>query len=130
MCLYFKDPTPRIAKRDIKCYKLLHIDEDGKYHPYFQKSYDVEFNTVLENDELFYKIKYAFYDNYYIAKGIFHTFQRKYLHRIRKIAHGKWILCKAIIPKGSLYYKGISNCWHYEKAYGSEKIIYLPKFYK
>lgn len=134
MCLYIKDPTPRIAKRDITCYKLLYVDDNGEYHPYFKLSYDIKFNTVLNNDVPLkaFLLDEPEKDALYTAVGIFHTFSRKRLRYLNKTAKYDWILCKAIIPKGSFYYKGHTICFSDkgETAYGSNKIIYLPKFYK
>lgn len=114
MCLYTKQICPLRADKDIICYKVF-TDSFDKFHimtPYLRKHIfkptknnptlmdDTDFNVEINNATVMYpngricKIKCVGY-------GMIHAYVN-----IRGI-HGPTLRYKCIIPKGTLYYKGM-----------------------
>ena len=115
MCLFSKEPAPRIAQEDIECFKILR-EKDGQWlTPY--RDYPVEFNIELtaEGDDEFSGLDiFGFYK---VDKGYFHSctsveVTRNYAQEIKVAYTRRGRKCspltgfKAIIPKGSRYYIG------------------------
>lgn len=114
MCLYTKQICPQRARKDIVCYKVFTYSLDNSYimTPYLRKHIlkptknnptlmdDTDFDvgignaTVTDLDGRKYKVKCVGY-------GMIHAYAN--------IIHGPTLRYKCIIPKGTLYYKGILN---------------------
>ena len=102
MCLRTQDREPRIAEKDIVCYKFL--DEDLK-SPYIRFQYKLG-ETYTE--QLPYLEIYSDCSAYNIHGGVFHAYRQIYL----KTEYIGFDICdayKAIIPKGTEYWIGMDN---------------------
>lgn len=128
----------RVAKKDIVCYKVLSM----KYNEFLDKfvyetpvtGTEVEFNTPLTADD---KTEFRIRERnprdksyrlrkYFIAEGGFHTYIKKKkaieMFKLRNAYFGdKGIVVECIIPKGSLYAKGITEGGR--KSYVSKDLI-------
>lgn len=114
MCLYLTESqkVPKIAEKDIICYKILREDNCSQVEGYFYKKGLQEHVDVSP--------KQFIYDSYsYIYQG-YHSYKDKN----RKHLYGK--TCLFIIPKDTVYYKGGSNEVGND-SYVSENIIYVGK---
>jgi hypothetical protein len=124
MCLTTNWKKARIAKRDIVCYKILITFDNGKTYftptqhtlvkefpilqPYFNEKEDVE--------EVGFNV-------YEVNGGFIHTYMfkgkrwfRKWMHKEKGAAY-KYVLFKAIIPKGTRYYRGTHSAF-FNPRYG------------
>ena len=131
MCLYVEKTKPGIARYDIKAFKVLIKDKYGNFHPYFDDHCEVQFDTLLTNNE---KIHVSLHEPYfpykhYVASGVFHTFTNSF-HLQKNLKDylnlDNVYVCEAIIPKGTEYFIGFSHSFSHEveHTYGSHKIIY------
>lgn len=146
MCLLIETETPKRAKKDITCYKVLRLDtyNDGTevvYTPY-------QFSTVPKNvingkkpfiaktekgstitDKMFEQGRHCY--GAVFGRAI-HTFATKngaiYDADLLKTYFGtNCIIYKCIIPKDTLYYKGDFGGI---KSFASQKIIFKEKVLK
>jgi len=116
MCLHVKDNNKRkTAKKDIKVFKHIELGyDDILVTPYmFSK---LEFNVLVES-----KLDIPL-DNK-IDRGI-HTF-KTLRECIKNADDWNGIVITAIIPKGSIYYEGLSDLRY--KSFTSNAIIYNRK---
>lgn len=120
------------SRKNINCYKILIINDDGTYITPFQR-FPIEFDKLYTNTE---KLRVEDYENEFnVFEGVFHSFSRRYfanvaLHvLVAEIKLGfikdsiltkntRFQIINAIIPKGTEYLTGNNN------DYGSKKIIY------
>lgn len=108
MCLETKHLLPKIAKEDIPVYKVLALSTDGLETPYrFMKIINPIIKPTLYSKIvylstfIFNLITYLINKKVYIDSGFIHVYPKKLYVGYNRV------LIKAIIPKGSLYYKGL-----------------------
>ena len=114
MCLIVNNPIPKIADKDIVCYKLVKRTKiKGIYKSNFQR-FEYVIRQLYTNN-----LDIRFVDKiiknldttrsglclYIIEEGMFHSYV-SYLYPVilSPLPHGA--LLKCIIPKGAYYYKG------------------------
>jgi hypothetical protein len=139
MCLYCWRKNPKIAKKDIVCYKvLLHLGEGAYITPYAERRLTLaekrgQVDFVANGNKSIAKNLIGldrWYYRYKVNKGYIHTFKN------RKDAVEEMIdwrttckktpyVFKCIIPKGTEYYKGTFG--DVSKSYCSDKIRIIEK---
>lgn len=152
MCLYLNDIKPKIAKRDIVCYKILNCTSRLNWDTHeAEKMYTTPYqNTPINsvNDDIIKGIRcfetnsstphiLANSDLHY-AKGFKWTMHGGCIHsyRYKKDAdfmtiHSNFIkgheevIFKCVIPKGTEYYKGIDALG--QENYASKKIRFVKQ---
>lgn len=128
MCLVTDWDKPRIAEKDITCYKW-YVKIDSVYLSPYQGEPIPAFNTVVYSDldkpEKNLLLLSSFQYKYIVEKG-FHSFvnsiDAKY-NRYNQCANYEirnTIIVSCVIPKGSRYYKGVFGN---ADSYCSEAII-------
>jgi hypothetical protein len=107
MCLK-RATGPKIATKDIKCYKILRRTPKNLYATIYRMKYQVRKTYTSELE--------AFYNGSEVHKGL-HSFSAR--PRGRDISQEyPAVLC--VIPKGATYYKGKQGS--YKNGYASNKI--------
>ena len=112
MCLRLDYSEPKIADKDIICYKLVEKTKiKGIYKSYFQEFEYIIRQLYTNNIDISFvnKIKKHYYKCFYIIEeGMFHSYA-SYLYPVilSPLPHGA--LLKCIIPKGAYYYIGWYN---------------------
>ena len=106
MCLVIKQLEPKIADKDIICYKLVKRTKiKGVYESSFQGFEYVIRQLYTNNLDIRFankSIKRYFYTCFYmIEKGMFHSYVNPMLKPLPY-----YILLKCIIPKGAYYFEG------------------------
>ena len=138
MCLYCWRKNPRIAKKDIVCYKvLIHLGSGAYVTPYTQrhltyaeKKGKLDFVATGDKITLVNLVGLSrFFFRYKVSKGYIHTFKNKADAAIemadwRRHKNPPYVF-KCIIPKGTEYYKGIFG--RTMKSYCSDKIRIIEK---
>ena len=133
MCLVLSHLKPKIADKDIVCYKLVEKTKiKGVYKAYFQEfeyvirqSYtnnlDIKFVNRIINK---LRPSYPHYvDTHIIDEGMFHSFTNYTIPFMLIVSLNEAIL-KCIIPKGAYYYKGY---FHNFTSYASSQIKILEE---
>lgn len=113
MCLYVNHLTPKIADKDIVCYKYVkrtkikgvYVSSIKGFEYIIRQSYtnhtDIKYTpAIIKHIKL---ANYSFLD--YIEGGMFHSY---YLPTI-SIISSNYVALKCIIPKGAYYFEGHSN---------------------
>ena len=110
MCLVTIQLEPKIADKDIVCYKLVKRTKiKGIYKSSFQEFEYIIRQLYTNNLDIRFankSIKRSFYKCFYIIEeGMFHSYA-SYLYPVilSPLPHGA--LLKCIIPKGAYYYEG------------------------
>ena len=114
MCLRLEYLKPKIADKDIICYKLVkRTNVKGIYESIFQKfeytikklytnNISIEYsNSVMKH----FKIQDIEGRDYYIEEGMFHSYEN-HLYPVILSPLPNCALLKCIIPKGAYYYEG------------------------
>ena len=129
MCLVSKHCIPRLAKKDITCYKVLQISSilKGKIKivtPVMRE--EIPTNQILNTDEKLQYVlrspifplfgKKAYEHVYEVGKGYIHTYANPEMR-------DDLIVCKCIIPKGTLYFSSTNK-----REYASKKIKFIKFF--
>jgi len=110
-----KQILPVRAKKDIVCYKVLEKEKDFGYRtPYYKMVCHI--GTTVQALPLTTKlpIKSLRGNNNVICEGFIHAFmfleEAVFLKcNLRMEQGGDFVVVKCIIPKGTLYYKGLNN---------------------
>lgn len=104
MCLYTRQICPIRARRDIEVYKVLRYDRatGGIITPYV--NFPVLTKTIDVSEE---PMEQGGYFTHTIAKGMVHSYN--YLPTLEGCFYQTGFVVKAIIPKGTLYYRGFNN---------------------
>ena len=125
MCLVTKQTNWLVAKKDIKCYKLLDYDRLGRYvTPYTDL---VVTEDIIRGERPFiadksYSIFQPVTSKYYkVEDGAIHCYRGWFNARVHAI--GAYVLFKCIIPKGTGYAIGE------EGDICAEKIKFVKKIY-
>jgi hypothetical protein len=127
MCLILTETREQfIADRDIICYKHVQFyknDGDENYYLTPYRKYVVGIGHSFCSD-------ISFLDEFTIEQGL-HSFKFKKsciadakveIVSIRNRNKSNYAICKCVIPKGSIYYKGLFGT---EPSYASNKIKYV-----
>ena len=109
MCLVINQSEPKIADKDIVCYKLVKRTKiKGVYKSSFQ-GFEYIIRQLYTNNikiEFSYKlIKAETIFRYFIEEGMFHSYA-SYLHPVILSPLPNCALLKCIIPKGAYYFEG------------------------
>lgn len=135
MCLTTNWKKTRVAKRDIVCYKELITFDNGK--TYFTPNQHAIINEfpfirpyLLEKED----VKETGFNVYEVNGGFIHTYMFKNKREFKKGnikpegIYYKYVLFKAIIPKGTRYYRGKHNAFFGARyGYASRDIKLLEK---
>ena len=132
MCLYLNHLEPKIADKDIVCYKLVEKTKiKGVYKSCFQEFEYVIRQSYTNNldikfvDRIINKLRpsYPHYvDAYTIDEGMFHSFTNYMPFKL--FTSPDESILKCIIPKGAYYYKGY---FHHFTSYASSQIKILEE---
>ncbi len=114
---------PRIAEEDIRVFKAVYLNEDGKtWRGLYQENYTAPLNTLItaEGEE---GIRVSDYGWISIDSGFFHSCAD--INSIRcNLCYG-CIVVEAIIPKGSVYYRSkVGNDFCSKQIIVTDKIVY------
>ena len=114
MCLDTKQLEPKIADKDIVCYKLVKRTKiKGIYKSYYQRfeyvirqlytnNLDIRFaDKVIKN----LCLSYPHLDIYAVEEGMFHSYEN-HLYPVILSPLPNCALLKCIIPKGAYYFEG------------------------
>ena len=126
MCLIVNNPIPKIADKDIVCYKLVRRTKiKGIYKSYFQGFEYIIRQLYISNinskfiDKIIY---YRTFLGYSVEEGMFHSFINSYPGTLSSPLYSA--LLKCIIPKGAYYYEGKFNDF---LSYASSQIKILEE---
>ena len=138
MCLVSKQFIPKIAKEDIKCFKVLKVISNAKgieiRTPITKKK--IPLNKIMNTEkELQYTLRSEIFPifgkkcsylpgSYEIGKGYIHTYATEIF-----VDNSTDIICECIIPKGTLYFTS-SVTSPVTSALASKKIKFLKFLYK
>lgn len=127
MCLYTKQVEPKIAEKDIVCYKFYRRYNEiliSPYQGFRAPEIGITTNANLgksyrpENDNLYI---YNYYDFKRVDEG-FHSFKtlEEVKHKVNGYSNNlDLVIFKCIIPRGSSYYEGRFDIY---KSYCSNSI--------
>ena len=103
MCLVINQLKPKIADKDIVCYKLVErTNIKGIYKSGFQ-GFEYVIRKLYTNNHFLVKYRKIF--GYFIEEGMFHSYvSHLYPVILSPLPHGA--LLKCIIPKGAYYFEG------------------------
>lgn len=145
MCLIIETETPKRAKKDIICYKVLRlVNNDGTETvktPYQfskvpkdvingKKTFTAKTDRgTTVTDKMFEQCRRYFGDFGEVNKRAIHTFATKIgaktdANSLKHYIGGKYVIYKCIIPKDTLYYEGYFEC---KKSFASQKIVFKEK---
>ena len=128
MCLDINHLKPKIADKDIVCYKLVKRTKiKGIYKSNFQRFEYVIRQLYTNNLDIRFankSIKHYFYRCFYkIEEDMFHSYiSNLYPVILSPLPH--CALLKCIIPKGAYYFEGIFD---YSPSYASSQIKILEE---
>ena len=124
MCLFINHLEPKIADKDIVCYKLV---ERTKIKGIYKSKYQ-EFEYVIRQLYTnYFDIKYIDmlikrrYSRFAIEEGMFHSYAN-YLSAITILPN--LVVLKCIIPKGAYYFEGYFGNY---PSYASSQIKILEE---
>jgi len=133
MCLITTYKTPKIAKRDIVCYKVCRDTkaDDILLTPYqFAEMMLGEIN--IDTKDVFITPSHKS-GHFNITSGVFHSFKKlkdakTELSDWEKHYETSCCIVRCIIPKGSEYFEGIfTQCLNDYESYGSKQIKLIEK---
>lgn len=125
MCLFTDQLEPKIADKDIVCYKMVtksrikgtYVSEYRRFKYITEKLYTN--NIDIKNSEIVLKTISPLLGVYSISDFMFHSYQSPYKYSLRADT-----LVKCIIPKGAYYFEGMHNrC----RGYASSQIKILEE---
>lgn len=126
MCLFINHLCPKIADKDIICYKLVERTKiKGIYKSSFQKFEYVIRQLYTNNFDITYadELIKGVCSKYYIEEGMFHSYAN-HLYPVILSPLPYCALLKCIIPKGAYYYEGyFDDC----PSYASSQIKILEE---
>ena len=118
MCLITDQLEPKVADKDIVCYKMVtksrikgvYISEYRRFKYITEKLYTN--NIDIKNSEIVLKTISPLIGVYSISDFMFHSYQSPYKYSLHADT-----LVKCIIPKGAYYFEGMHNrCWGYSSS--------------
>ena len=109
MCLFINHLEPKIADKDIICYKLVkRTKTKGVYKSSFQEFEYIIRQLYTNNLDIKFAnkiMKHSFYKCFYkIEKDMFHSYTSSIYPMLSPSSY--YALLKCIIPKGAYYYEG------------------------
>lgn len=115
---------PRIAEEDIRVFKAVYLNKDGKtWHGIYQDHYTAPLNTLItaEDEE---DIRLSAYGWICIGCGFFHSCAD--INSIKnRFPYARVVVVEAIIPKGSVYYRSkVGNDFCSKQIIVTDKIVY------
>ena len=127
MCLDINHLKPKIADKDIVCYKLVKRTKiKGIYKSNFQRFQYVIRKLYTNNVDIRFakkSIQRYFYTGFYkIEEGMFHSYTSSMYPILGPSSY--YTLLKCIIPKGAYYFEGLFN--HFP-SYASSQIKILEE---
>ena len=128
MCLFINYLEPKIADKDIVCYKLVKRTKiKGIYKSSFQGFEYIIRQLYTNNLDIRFankSIKRYFYTGFYkIEEGMFHSYEN-HLYPVILSPLPNCALLKCIIPKGAYYFEGyFDDC----PSYASSQIKILEE---
>lgn len=109
MCLVTNQLKPKIADKDIVCYKLVKRTKiEGVYKSSFQRFEYVIRQLYTNNIDIEFIDKFIYYRNCvwcFIEEGMFHSYA-SHLYPVILSPLPHCALLKCIIPKGAYYFEG------------------------
>ena len=152
MCLITEQLKPKIASKDITCYKILLLTSDNFYispHRYFTFfENQVNPNKVFKAKKSWWTINIhgddleLFNDNgidaFTLNSGFFHMYKDydsavKAIKRLVPREKESYVIFECVIPKGSHYYEGITsfpsfpNNWFLYPSIASDKLKFIKQ---
>ena len=127
MCLFINNLEPKIADKDIVCYKLVKRTKiKGIYKSNFQRFEYIIRQLYTNNLDIRFankSIKRSFYKRFYIIEeGMFHSYVSNLYPILSPLPN--CAILKCIIPKGAYYFEGyFDNC----PSYASSQIKILEE---
>ena len=125
MCLFINQLEPKIADKDIICYKLVKRTEiKGVYKSNIQR-FEYIIRQLYTN---YFDIKYVDmlikrrYNLFAIEEGMFHSYASNVYFILKPLQY--CTLLKCIIPKGAYYFKGYYGNY---PSYASSQIKILEE---
>ena len=125
MCLFINHLEPKIADKDIVCYKLVKRTKiKGVYESNYLK-FEYIIGQLYTN---YFDIKYADmlikrrYSRFAIEEGMFHSYSSRIYPILDSLPN--CALLKCIIPKGAYYFKGYYGNY---PSYASSQIKILEE---
>ena len=125
MCLFTDQLEPKIADKDIVCYKMVtksrikgtYVSEYRRFKYIAEKLYTN--NIDIKNSKIVLKTISPLLGVYSISDFMFHSYQSPYKYSLRADT-----IVKCIIPKGAYYFEGMHNrC----RGYASSQIKILEE---
>ena len=125
MCLFTDQLEPKIADKDIVCYKMVtksrikgtYVSEYRRFKYITEKLYTN--NIDIKNSKIVLKTISPLLGVYSISDFMFHSYQSPYKYSFRADT-----IVKCIIPKGAYYFEGMHNrC----RGYASSQIKILEE---
>lgn len=132
MCLYSNQILPRRATKDIVCYKRMTKLSPGLYitpYYYFRVHRD-DFSLELDPRGKPIRIRSKSQNESFhtiVCGGYFHTYGSCDYALQMKLPINSEVIIKCIIPKGSLYWKGIANGNSISYELASDRIIFVEE---
>ena len=128
MCLILTQLKPKIADKDIVCYKMVERTKiKGVYKSSFQEFEYIIRQLYTNNLDIRFankSMKWYFYKSFYkIEEGMFHSYVSP-LYPLEVNAIPNRTMLKCIIPKGAYYYEGH---FHHFTSYASSQIKILEE---
>ena len=129
MCLIVNNPIPKIADKDIVCYKMVtkyrikgvYLSEYQSFEYIIGRLYtnniDVKHSEALL--QTIYRKDTSLTGTYSISDFMFHSYQSPYKYSIRADT-----IVKCVIPKGAYYFEGKHNG---RRGYASSQIKILEE---
>lgn len=103
-------PRPKKSRKDIKVFKVLELNGLFLHSPYYNKGRCWAINWVYESN-MIGEVSFeedSFHSTIQISQG-FHAYITLADACLKKILNKDYIVCEAIIPKGSRYYLGMQG---------------------
>ena len=127
MCLVTIQLEPKIADKDIICYKIVKKSKvKGVYKSGIQRFEYIIRQLYTSNVDIEFIGKFIYYRNcvwYSIEEGMFHSYA-SYLYPVILSPLPNGALLKCIIPKGAYYFKGYYGNY---PSYASSQIKILEE---
>ena len=127
MCLLINQLEPKIADKDIVCYKLVKRTKiKGVYKSSFQEFEYVIRQLYTNNIKIEFSYKLikpeTIFGYFFIEEGMFHSYASNFYPILSPLP---WCaLLKCIIPKGAYYFEGIFD---FSPNYASSQIKILEE---